>query len=156
MCDSISIATERAIVSLGYAIADGLSQGYDTVAKSTEEALFPVQTEQNNAPQEIMRRKTPTEWDEQEVTIANAYADVMANNKAALEEEEEKKKKHAKKLVALPSLPSFRRKKSQPEPQPQAQPLKKKTEPEKKAEPEKTEPEKKKYKPQLRLFHRGY
>ena len=127
--DSLSIATERAIVSIGDAIADTLTHGYDTVAKSTEEAMFPVQAEQK-----INAREAEQEL---ETMLDKAYADHVMVNKAL--EEEEEKKKSANRMM---SLPSFRRN-NKPQPQP----------PEKKTEPDK---KKKKFKPSLKVFHRGY
>mmetsp|Transcript_1122 Transcript_1122/g.2457 ORF Transcript_1122/g.2457 Transcript_1122/m.2457 type:complete len:179 (+) Transcript_1122:130-666(+) len=40
----LSIAAERAIITIGDAIANTLSQGYDTVLQSTENACFPIET----------------------------------------------------------------------------------------------------------------
>ena len=55
--DNISAATENAIVCLGDTLVQSLAHGYDTVAKSTEEIVFPVPAESRNS----MKRDSPSQ-----------------------------------------------------------------------------------------------
>ncbi len=81
MIEPLSTDAKNAILYLGDAIAESLSQGYDAAAKSTEEVVFPVKAERarQEAMLERMRRRspTPTKW-EQEVVLDESYDDLVA------------------------------------------------------------------------------